>query len=504
MKVLTILGPMSLAGLLASAPSVANPSDDQYTYDHVLFLTGYIVERAPKAGEMMQRRQEMCNVWPLASDALQLAMMDAQTAKLVGMAELDPGLANLINRVEFALNMAGIDIFGDFAQHLDAVEKALCENDDESYFGHFTITYAYCRMTMETGAQTLDIHMPPGGTSAFMQAVDLAKGEGVQVDLARDLAGTLPVTGAGWSSGMSMTPDGQTQEWLGYETQHYKYSFSAGMGGAGAVPAMDWVARKISVDNEGSAWVAPEVKGDSIPRRFYLNLASQVQPQEGLAGFFGGLILSNVGMLRYGLPLFVESKVTSRISGKSVISSDSQALITGVSIKPMSAGYCEKAIVPPDIEITNVSEEIQKAFASVSPEQMEQMQEAMAGMSPQQLEMMQNMGLGDMLGMGAAAGGSAIPQAMQQSEATSSPAPAPAAKKGSQDSLSAALQGANLAETAKNYLQVLGYDTGAGGGEMNIETTIAISQFQAENGMEATGEVTPQLIGLLAAKVDAL
>ena len=35
-----------------------------------------------------------------------------------------------------------------------------------------------------------------------------------------------------------------------------------------------------------------------------------------------------------------------------------------------------------------------------------------------------------------------------------------------------------------------------------LETTIAISQFQAEKGMKVTGEVTPQLIGILAAEVD--
>ncbi|MEQ9004866.1 MAG: peptidoglycan-binding protein, partial [Pseudomonadales bacterium] len=47
-------------------------------------------------------------------------------------------------------------------------------------------------------------------------------------------------------------------------------------------------------------------------------------------------------------------------------------------------------------------------------------------------------------------------------------------------------------------LTALGYDTGGASGEMNTATIVAISKFQAENGMEVTGEVTPQLAGILS------
>ena len=49
-------------------------------------------------------------------------------------------------------------------------------------------------------------------------------------------------------------------------------------------------------------------------------------------------------------------------------------------------------------------------------------------------------------------------------------------------------------------LAALGYETGAVDGEETMETVVAISKFQAENGMEVTGEVTPQLAGILSAK----
>ena len=50
-------------------------------------------------------------------------------------------------------------------------------------------------------------------------------------------------------------------------------------------------------------------------------------------------------------------------------------------------------------------------------------------------------------------------------------------------------------------LAALGYETGAVDGEETMETVIAISKFQAQNDVLVTGEVTPQLAGMLSAKV---
>jgi peptidoglycan hydrolase-like protein with peptidoglycan-binding domain len=49
-------------------------------------------------------------------------------------------------------------------------------------------------------------------------------------------------------------------------------------------------------------------------------------------------------------------------------------------------------------------------------------------------------------------------------------------------------------------LAALGYETGPVDGEETMATVIAISKFQAQNDMEVTGEVTPQLAGILSAK----
>lgn len=60
----------------------------------------------------------------------------------------------------------------------------------------------------------------------------------------------------------------------------------------------------------------------------------------------------------------------------------------------------------------------------------------------------------------------------------------------------------NLTAWVQRDLTALGYDTGGTDGEMTTATIVAISKFQAENDMEVTGEVTPQLAGILSARVD--
>ena len=68
-------------------------------------------------------------------------------------------------------------------------------------------------------------------------------------------------------------------------------------------------------------------------------------------------------------------------------------------------------------------------------------------------------------------------------------------------SLSASASAADpeLVSMAQKELVALGYDPGNIQGEMSTETVVAISEFQAQNNMEVTGEVTPQLVGALRA-----
>jgi hypothetical protein len=103
--------------------------------------------------------------------------------------------------------------------------------------------------------------------------------------------------------------------------------------------------------------------------------------------------------------------------------------------------------------------------------------------------LVQSMGIGGLFGMGAEE--AATPAAAQETHATADTAVS-----------SAALSTDNLTQTVQKYLKALGYDPGNTDGEANMQTSIAISQFQAEKGLPVTGEVTPQLAGILAAEVD--
>ena len=59
-----------------------------------------------------------------------------------------------------------------------------------------------------------------------------------------------------------------------------------------------------------------------------------------------------------------------------------------------------------------------------------------------------------------------------------------------------------LTEIIQKDLVALGYDPGNIQGEMSTETIVAISKFQAENDLEVTGEATPQLAGIIKAKLN--
>lgn len=63
---------------------------------------------------------------------------------------------------------------------------------------------------------------------------------------------------------------------------------------------------------------------------------------------------------------------------------------------------------------------------------------------------------------------------------------------------------AGLIAIIQGDLKTLGLYGGPESGDLNTETVVAISRFQAENGMEVTGEATPQLAGALSAAVDAM
>jgi hypothetical protein len=58
-----------------------------------------------------------------------------------------------------------------------------------------------------------------------------------------------------------------------------------------------------------------------------------------------------------------------------------------------------------------------------------------------------------------------------------------------------------LTQIVQRDLTTLGYDPGNTDGEATVQTAVAISKFQAEHGLEVTGEATPQLAGVIKATI---
>ncbi|MCB1704463.1 MAG: peptidoglycan-binding protein [Halioglobus sp.] len=61
--------------------------------------------------------------------------------------------------------------------------------------------------------------------------------------------------------------------------------------------------------------------------------------------------------------------------------------------------------------------------------------------------------------------------------------------------------GDELTQIVQQDLITLGYDPGAADGAASTKTIIAVSKFQAEHNMDVTGEITPQLAGVIQAAI---
>lgn len=69
--------------------------------------------------------------------------------------------------------------------------------------------------------------------------------------------------------------------------------------------------------------------------------------------------------------------------------------------------------------------------------------------------------------------------------------------------LSVTVAADELTQIIQKDLIALGYDPGNIQGELSTETIVAISKFQAENDLDVTGEASPQLAGIIKARLKA-
>lgn len=399
----------------------------------------------------------------------------------------------------------------DIQQDLSNARDAICDNPEPQTTAQaFTITYTSCRMSMFTPTHAMVINIRPGDGAAYMLVADHATREIVHKNLTASMDQVSQTLGSGWSDTVEMRSLGETAEIFGYDTEHYSFEYTSGLGEAGlgpltqadvesgAISSPQALGNLVSVTSSGTAWMSDSAPGIDIVRSFYQNLTSKVQADEANS-FLGGMIRNLVGMLDKGIPIVIEQTVESKVMGRTTISGKSESHVANIRLWDLYPGWCGDLEMPAGYTVTNLDEQMSETMsgenapsAAEMDEAMRQYSEAMQQMTPEQRQMMEQLGLGNMA-PSAPAAGSAAPQSAR---------PASGAGAGSAMPSSEELHSENLTQMIQNHLQALGYDTGGTGGELTLETTIAISQFQAEKGLEVTGEVSPQLAGLLSAEVD--
>jgi len=398
----------------------------------------------------------------------------------------------------------------DVEQDIAVAKREICKNPDiPPSIEPFVITYASCRMAMYTPSSAMVINIPGGGNTAIMLVADHATSEVMHLELTSHMDSLSATVGGGWAEEIEMTPVGQEAEHIGYDIELYEFSFDSGMGiaGLGAADQSDLeaglidqpqaIGNLVSVTTAGKAWVARNAPGNDVVRSFYQNLTGAIQANQ--ESMVGGMIKNMVGMLREGMPLLTEQETTSKIMGRTQGRGKSMSIVTNIRIKELPWVSCGEVPIPEGYAVTNMNQQMSEAMGGGDAQSSAEMAQAMQKyneMTPEQKQMMEQFGVSDMMSQMGGKNPAAAPQTASVQPSGSSPA-------GSNMPPAEELHSDNLTQMVQNHLNALGYDTGNTDGELSLETTIAISQFQAEKGVEVTGEVSPQLAGMLSAEVDS-
>jgi hypothetical protein len=465
-----------------------------------------------------------------------------------------PDVFSLYEAVDSRLEETGVapDAAFDVASATLAGIQEACKDDfDSAQFFH--VVYADCRMTMRSGPMTMDFLLPPAGGGRMVLIDHQKKSILIQpFDPTITLGLLEAVTGEGFNK--VGDPEG-TSEYLGLQVDKRHFDFKATI-----LPAELRDAAPIApqIVTTGFAWVTDDVLGLDIIRAFYESFKRVVDSGQMSSGaLFGGLF--NHQLLDHGMPMRIEQTTSMQIGGISMQSTEDKTdlLMTPVLFDE-PPNYCSADFeFDQTYEVTDMSEvmasatsgsppgvpgtaapgtgastsapgspdDLASAFAglnselaNLSDEDRAALQSAGAGLgqligglvgneaavasndapdSDAQAAAAQNIGagLGNLLnGLDRGQGNVRVtPQGAAPGSASTSPSARPS---------SATLITDDLTQSAQKLLEALGYDPGNTDGELSTETVIAISQFQAEKGLDVTGAVTPQLIGILAAAVD--
>lgn len=401
--------------------------------------------------------------------------------------------------------------------------------------GRYAIMFSTCSMHMTDGINTMRWTVPPDAPEAQMVIADAQSGEFIAGALlegsgsgdedptadhrlanvqtfakGREISQTVTRTGGSkpYEIQLEIGPTGNYRTSMEtFVGQEYSYDYEGDMGMPGMQESGMMFGR---MKSNGTAWLSPDAPGADVIARFYENFREHVIPATESGTLFTAMIEQMADVVENGIPLETEQTVTTQMGGGAFgamglgAGHTSTSKVEAITVWQGAAAehqVCGHVEAPEGFTATSLEQMM--SGANMSPEDAQQMndamqqyQEALQGMSEEDRQMLQQMGMGNMMEQMM---GGANPGAQQQMPTAPPPQTSSA---GSNMPPSDELQGGSMTETVQKHLQALGYDVGDANGGMSLETTIAISTFQAEKGMDVTGEVTPQLLGALSAEVD--
>lgn len=423
--------------------------------------------------------------------------------------------------------MFGGDEVGGALPSVEAA-RALVDCKNEPPAEHdYTIMFTTCSMHMWSGGYLLTWAVPPGVTEPLMSIVDAESKRLITGALLESHMALVPEAAQGEAT-RNQSVDGPNgfEDWVvlvargspgaytrtaeTYSAGIYDFKYEGRVSFAGGEGMGLSLGRIIS---DGKAHLVSDFPGSDVIGKFYLNFRNEVVPALQAGSLMTQLFEQMADLADRGVPVHTEQTITMGGGLMTMIGSagagegsTSTNTVTHVGVWEGGAAenaLCGHSVAPEGWEQSSLDEMMAGAAggqggsgSTLTAEQQAQvnqgtaaMQQALSGMTDEQKAALSGLGLEGLIpGIGAEP--AAAPAGATASAASSAP---------SSDSLMTD----DITQSVQKHLQALGYDTGNTDGTLSNETVIAISQFQFEKGMDVTGEVTPQLLGVLGAEVDS-
>jgi hypothetical protein len=416
-----------------------------------------------------------------------------------GVGALQTAERSIMDRLSQRLG-GGVVLQGNSERDAAALRSELCQGGPAFVVEPHAITYSGCRFTMDQQSILMDMRMPTGDVDGAMDVADMWKAEVMRIPLYKPGRGDQGSPAAQWDAAIEWSGPGDTKTIAGHPATRWEFGYATDLGFGGGTGGMS-----MSMKTDGHGYFSKAVPGFELLEDFYRRFSEGISFDQGGGSSFGGLMNTWVEVLERGVPLEMDQTVTSSMQGMGAGSSTRSLMkVASLQLVDLPGDFCTRALVPDYFEVQNAGQGFSGMTASPGAGSTGA---GAAGAGAQAEDGMS--ALGDLMEMmnSAAQQGYAVP-GQQQAPAANPAGQAAAASAGGAASpgsgmpSSADLTTDDLTQSVQMHLQALGYDPGNTDGDLSTNTIIAISQFQAEKGMEVTGEVTPQLLGILGAAVD--